>query len=141
LEETVATFQSSEELYKVLGAFLEQVVADPTLGPKFSSAGLTVLISYTDPDSTILLDCTQDPPVVTCDPPAGTDGEFKLTMSADDGHKFWQGKFNVALALAKKQVKVEGPLAKMMKLLPAMQPAFPRYRAFLESTGRQHLIA
>ena len=136
----MAIFQSSDDLYKVLGAFLEQVVADPALGPKFAGAGLTVLINYTDPDATILLDCTQDPPAVTMDPPAGTDGEFKMWMSADDGHKFWQGKFNVALALAKKQVKVEGPLAKMMKLLPAMQPAFPKYRAFLDSIARTDLL-
>jgi hypothetical protein len=137
----VAVFQSPDELYKILGGFLEQVTADPQLGPKFASAGLTVLINYTDPDTTILLDCTQNPPQVTCDPPAGTDGEFKMTMSADDGHKFWQGKFNVALALAKKQVKVEGPLPKMMKLLPALQPAYPKYKAFLESMGRTDLIA
>jgi hypothetical protein len=137
----VATFQTADDLYKVLGAFLEQIVADPAFAPKFASAGLTVLITYTDPDTTILLDCTQNPPRVECNPPPGTDGEFKLTMSADDGHKFWQGKFNVALALAKKQVKVEGPLAKMMKLLPAMQPAFPKYREFLEATGRGDLVA
>ena len=137
----MAIFQSSDDLYKVLGAFLEQVVADPVLGPKFAGAGLTVLIHYTDPDSKILLDCTQNPPAVTCAPPAGTDGEFTMWMSADDGHKFWKGKFNVALALAKKQVKVEGPLARMMKLLPAMQPAFPKYRTFLESIGRRDLLA
>jgi hypothetical protein len=137
----VAIFESPDDLYKVLGGFLEQVVADPQLGPKFAAAGLTVLINYNDPDTTILLDCTQNPPVVTCDPPAGTDGEFKMWMKADDGHRFWQGKFNVALALAKKEVKVEGPLAKMMKLLPAMQPAYPKYRTFLEDIRRPDLIA
>jgi putative sterol carrier protein len=137
----VATFQSPDDLYKILGGFLQEVVADPVLGPKFAGAGLTVLIRYTDPDTVILLDCTQNPPVVTLDPPAGTDGEFKMEMKADDGHKFWQGKFNVALAMAKKQVKVEGPLAKMMKLLPAMQPAYPKYKAFLEANGRADLIA
>ena len=135
----MATFQSSDELRKILGGFLEEVVADPELGPKFAAAGLTVLINYTDPDLTILLDCTQNPPTVTFDPSA--DGEFKMWMKADDGHRFWQGKFNVALALAKKQVKVEGPLAKMMKLLPAMSPAYPKYKAFLEANGRPDLIA
>ena len=137
----MAAFQSSDELRKILGGFLEQVTADPELGPKFASAGLTVLINYTDPDVTILLDCTQNPPVVDLDPSEGTEGEFKMWMKADDGHKFWQGKFNVALAMAKKQVKVEGPLAKMMKLLPAMTPAYPKYRSFLEANGRADLLA
>ena len=137
----MAVFQSSDELRKILGGFLEEVAADPELGPKFSGAGLTVLINYTDPDVTILLDCTQNPPVVTLDPPEGTEGEFKMWMKADDGHKFWQGKFNVALALAKKQVKVEGPLPKMMKLLPAMQPAYAKYKDFLQANGRADLVA
>lgn len=135
----MATFESAEELRKILGGFLEEVVADPELGPKFASAGLTVLINYTEPDLTILLDCTQNPPVVSFEPDG--DGEFKMWMKADDGHRFWQGKFNVALALAKKQVKVDGPLAKMMKLLPALQPAYPKYKAFLEANGRPDLIA
>lgn len=135
----MATFESADELRKILGGFLEEVVADPELGPKFATAGLTVLINYTDPDLTILLDCTQNPPVVSFEP--GADGEFKMWMAADDGHKFWQGKFNVALALAKKKVKVEGPLAKMMKLLPALQPAYPKYKVFLEANGRPDLIA
>lgn len=135
----MATFESSDELRKILGGFLEDVVADPVLGPKFASAGLTVLINYTEPDLTILLDCTQNPPVVNFEPDA--EGEFKMWMKADDGHRFWQGKFNVALALAKKQVKVEGPLAKMMKLLPALQPAYPKYKAFLEANGRPDLLA
>jgi hypothetical protein len=137
----VAVFQSPDELYKILGGFLEQVVADPQIGPKFASADLRVLTRYTDPDAAVLLDCTQNPPQVTCNPPEGTEAEFKMEMSADDGHKFWQGKFNVALALAKKQVKVEGPLAKMMKLLPAMQPAYAKYKVFLQENGRADLIA
>jgi len=31
----------------------------------------------------------------------------------------------MTIALAKKQVQVAGPMAKMMKLLPALRPAFP----------------
>jgi hypothetical protein len=37
----------------------------------------------------------------------------------------------MALALAKGKVQVKGPISKIMKLLPAMRPAFPKYKAFL----------
>jgi hypothetical protein len=42
---------------------------------------------------------------------------------------------NMALALAKSKVKVSGPISKIMKLLPAMRPAFPKYKVFLEERG------
>jgi hypothetical protein len=119
----------------VLGAFLQEITSDPKIAPKFASANVRVLIHHTDPDSTILLDCTTNPPNVEFDPPDGTEAEVQLHMSADDGHKFWQGNLNVATAMAKRQVKIKGQMGKMMKLLPAVQPAFPRYAAFLEANG------
>ena len=62
-------------------------------------------------------------------------------MAADDGHKFWLGKLNMTIAMAKGQVKAKGPVSKMMKLLPAMRPAFPRYTDFLKANGRTDLLA
>ena len=56
-------------------------------------------------------------------------------VAADDGHAFWLGELNMALALAKGKVKVTGPISKIMKLLPAMRPAFPKYKAFLSERG------
>jgi len=137
----VSTFQTESELYEVLGTFLQQTVADESLAAKFASAGVTVLITYTDPDSRIFLDCTQNPPQVTPGVAPATNADFRLTMRADDGHTFWLGKFNIPLALAKRQVRVEGPLSTMMKLLPAIQSAFPRYGAFLKANGKAHLLA
>jgi len=30
---------------------------------------------------------------------------------------------------------VQGPISKIMRLLPAMRPAFPKYKAFLNEKG------
>ena len=76
-----------------------------------------------------------DPPVMTMNPDPATPTEITLEMAADDGHKFWLGELNMALALAKNRVKVSGPISKIMKLLPAMRPAFPKYKVFLEERG------
>lgn len=131
----MAYFKDAQELYDVMGVFLTNVTADPELRPKFAAARTSFIVNLTDPAARILVDCTQDPPVVVTDPPEGTPAEINLTMTADDGHRFWCGKLNVTLALAKKQVVVSGALAKMMKLLPALKPAFGRYREFLAETG------
>jgi hypothetical protein len=134
------TFQTSEEVAEIIGRFLQEIMLDPDLGPKFAAADAKVLITYTKPDLRLLLDCTANPPTVDIDPTDIGEAEFKLNMSADDGHKFWLGKLNVPMALAKRQVKVDGPLTKMMGLLPAIQPAHARYEAFLQANGHEDRV-
>ncbi|MGH8972480.1 MAG: hypothetical protein ACRD0C_04670 [Acidimicrobiia bacterium] len=130
----MATFANTQEVYDTIGAFLEQITRDEELRPKFVAADTSFHVRYTDPDSDMLVDCTVDPPVVTM-APGEAESEIELEMSADDGHQFWLGNLNMALALAKSRVKVKGPISKIMKLLPAMRPAFPKYKAFLAERG------
>jgi putative sterol carrier protein len=66
--------------------------------------------------------------------------EIVMTMEADTAHKFWLGKVNVTMALARGQMKAKGPVAKILKLVPLTKPIFPRYREMLEQEGRQDLI-
>lgn len=136
----MSMFRSADEVYATLGTFMEHTTKEPDMRPKFTGANTTFLVECTDPDCAILVDCTQDPPLVTTGPPNGTSAEIRIGMSADDAHRFWQGKLNMTVALAKKQVSVSGPMGKMMKLLPAMRPAFPRYRQFLEAAGHSDKI-
>ena len=56
-------------------------------------------------------------------------------MDADTAHRFWLGKVNVTVALARGQMKAKGPVAKILKLVPLTKPIFPRYRAILEESG------
>ena len=58
--------------------------------------------------------------------------EVVMTMEADTAHKFWLGKVNVTVALARGQMKAKGPVAKILKLVPLVKPVFPRYREMLE---------
>ena len=77
-----------------------------SLGPRFVAADTSFLVRYTDPDCTMMMDATIDPPVMTMNPDPGTGTEITLEMAADDGHSFWKGEMNMALALAKGKVKV-----------------------------------
>jgi len=128
-------FKDTAELYAVQGRFLDELTKSADLGPKFAQANTSFLVDYSDPAARILVDCTQNPPVVTCDPPADAAAEIGLHMSADEGHKFWLGKLNLTAAMARRKVSISGSMAKALKLLPAMRPAFPRYKAYLEANG------
>ena len=66
--------------------------------------------------------------------------EVVMTMDADTAHRFWLGKVNVTVALARGQMKAKGPVAKILKLVPLVKPVFPRYRSDARGGGRQDLL-
>ena len=72
--------------------------------------------------------------------PTDLEPEVVMTMEADTAHKFWLGKVNVTVALARGQMKAKGPVAKILKLVPLTKPVFPRYKAQLEAAGRDDLV-
>ncbi|MDQ2628049.1 MAG: SCP2 sterol-binding domain-containing protein [Actinomycetota bacterium] len=132
----MAEFESAAQLHDLVTPFLQGLVADPELRPKFVAGNTSFQVQYTDPDEVFMLDCTVDPPVVSHGQEAsGQDAEVRLTMSADDAHRFWLGKLNVPMAIARRKVKVEGQVSKLLKLLPAITPAFDRYRIYVGDRG------
>ncbi len=66
--------------------------------------------------------------------------EIVMTMEADTAHRFWLGKVNVTMALAKGQMKAKGPVAKILKLVPLVKPVFPLYQQMLEEANRDDLL-
>jgi putative sterol carrier protein len=57
-----------------------------------------------------------------------TDADVTLNMKADTADRFWRGKYNLAVGLAKGEVKAKGPVNKILKLVPLTKPLFPMYR-------------
>lgn len=133
----MAAYQSTEEIYEALVPFYERLITDPEVGPKFVKANTSFRIRHHDPVAVFLLDATQDPAVLSYGDDAETiTPEVELLMSGDDGHKFWLGKLNLPIALARKKIKVEGGITKLLGIVPALQPAYAQYRAHMESLER-----
>jgi putative sterol carrier protein len=135
----LAIFTSTKQLYDVFTGFMEDMAADPVLGPKFVKSNTVFRINYTDPDASILVDCTHDPIQIT-EGPSDVRPDVELTMTADNGHLFWIGQLKITTAITRRKVKVHGQVTKMMNLLPALDPAFARYRSFLAEKGYGHLL-
>ena len=64
-----------------------------------------------------------------------------MRMSSDVANRYFQGKENVALALALGRVKIAGPPTTLLKLAPVTKPVHPLYRKWLEESGQRHLLA
>ena len=72
--------------------------------------------------------------------PAPWTPSITLKMSSETANRFFQGKENVALAVALGRVKLSGPLFTILKLAPVTNPVHPLYRRWLQESGRGHLV-
>jgi putative sterol carrier protein len=136
----LAYFKDADEVYQYIGKLFEDLAQDDELAPKFQKANTIVQYQYREPDSTITVKLLEgeDGQVDTGD--TDMEPEVVMSMEADTAHKFWLGKVNVTVALARGQMKAKGPVAKILKLVPLVKPVFPRYRKMLEESGRQDLL-
>ena len=135
----MAYFQSSKELKDVLGGFFQRLFDDPEIGPKLREAKLKIQFQYTDPPLSISADTAQEPVVLTFDD-ATFKPEVQLSMKADVAHRFWHGKVNLIAALTRREMVAKGPIPKILKLLPAIKPAYDLYPEFLREKGKEKLI-
>ena len=133
-------FKDDQEVYAFIGRLFQDLAGDDELGPRFRKADTIVQYQYSNPDSQITVKMKD-----------GEDGrvdfgqtdmspEIVMAMDADTAHKFWLGKVNVTMALARGQMKAKGPVAKILKLVPLTKPIFPRYKQLLEEAGRNDLV-
>jgi hypothetical protein len=62
-----------------------------------------------------------------------------MTMKADVAHQFWHGKVNLMAALTRRQIIAKGPIPKILRLLPAVEPVYSMYPKLLREIGREDL--
>ncbi len=136
----MAYFKDADEVYQFIGRLFQDLADDDELAPKFRKANTIVQYQYRNPESQITVRMTEDDePQVDCGE-SDLEPEVVMTMEADTAHRFWLGKVNVTVALARGQMKAKGPVAKILKLVPLVKPVFPRYRKQLEDQGRRDLL-
>ena len=136
----MAYFKDAQEVYDTVGKMFADVANDEELGPKFRKANTIVQYAYTEPDATITVRLQEGQPGDVDFGETEMDPEVTMRMKADTAHRFWLGEVNVTMAIARGEIKPQGPVSKILKLVPLTKPVFPRYRAQLEADGRQDLI-
>jgi len=133
-------FENADEVYDTIGKLFTELATDEELAPKFRQANTIVQYQHHEPESTITVRLRPDEPTDVDFGDTEMEPEVVMTMEADTAHRFWLGQVNVTTALARGQIKASGPVAKILKLVPLTKPAFPRYKALLESLGRDDLV-
>lgn len=130
-------FTSSDEVRLYIGGIFESAFADDELRAKLAATGVILRSSFTDPDTDLIVDLGSGAVL-----PDGTDAvpNATMTMTAETGNAYWQGKVNLPLAMAKGKIKVDGNVANLLKLAPLSKQLFPAYIDALKSHGRNDLL-
>jgi hypothetical protein len=114
-----------------VGGVFRQAGAHPDVGPKLEAAGVTLRLELTDPDATLTVRMHE--PLEVIEGPSDEPADVTLTLSADHADAYWRGEYNLAVGLARKQVHAQGPVNKIMRLVPLTRPLFPIYRELTAS--------
>ena len=131
-----AEFRSEKEFRTVIDRVFEMMDEDPDMGPKLRDADVPQRFEFTDFDLVVNIRAARP----------GEDGNLhwewtddvdwdpkvKMAMSSETANRYFQGKENVAMALARRRIKSGGDVKAALSLIPITKPIYARYREFLE---------
>lgn len=136
----MSVFKDSKQFYECVGELMDRAKKDPNVGSKIAKSGIIIQFRYTQPDAVTTVNARDKPTqpgafVDVIHGPCNLKPDVTMTMKADVSHAFWHGKVNLVAALAKKDIIATGPIPKILRLLPAVQPLYKVYPALLKEKG------
>jgi hypothetical protein len=141
----MAIFRDSAQFYDCVGELMQHAKMDPDVGQKIAKSGIIIQFRYSDPEATQTINAKDKPTqpgayVDVINGPSNLKPDVVMTMKADTAHAFWHGKVNLVSALTKGDIKSTGPIPKVLKLLPAVQPLYKQYPVLLREKGYGDLV-
>ncbi len=138
-------FKDSKQFYDTVGELMDRAKKDPVIGPKIAKSKLIIQFVYHDPEAITTVNAKDKPtqPGAYADVihgPTNLKPDVKMTMKADVAHAFWHGKVNLTTALARKEIAAQGPILKIIQLLPSVAPMYKMYPALLKEKGLDKMI-
>ena len=131
-----AEFDGPKEFRTVMDRVFTLMSEDPDMGPKLRDADVPQRFEFEDVDMVVNIRAAQP----------GEDGclywqwnddidwkpKVKMSMSSETANKYFQGKENVPIAIARRRIKAGGDVKSALKLIPITKPVFAKYRDMLE---------
>jgi hypothetical protein len=127
-----APFESADEFVEVLDQAFAMMSEDPRMGPQLRDADVPQRFEFPDLDLVVNIRASRD----------GEDGclvwewtddvdwqpKVKMSMSSETANRYFQGKENVAMAIARRRIRTGGDVKAALALIPITKPLFERYR-------------
>jgi hypothetical protein len=129
----VAPFHSADEFRQVMDKTFGLMSDDPDMGPKLRDADTPQRFEFPDLDLVVNVtagdeenlrwDWTDDVP---------WEPEVEMTMDSEIANRYFQGKENIAIAVARRRIRSQGNTKKALALVPVTKPVFAQYREMVE---------
>jgi hypothetical protein len=127
----LSTFADADDVYNRIGRVMQELASDPELAPVFREADTCVRFELHEPESAITIGSRGGAPVRVDFGDSRQDPEVVIEMGADVAHSYLLGELDMTVALARGQMTAEGPVNKILAVLPAFEPLLPRYRTLV----------
>jgi hypothetical protein len=133
-----ASFESARELREVMDEVFSMMSADPDMGPRLRDANVPQRFEFSDYD--IVVNVRAGGPgeenlVWEWSDDVDWKPKVEMTMSSEVANRYFQGKENVPMAVARRRIKAGGDLKAALALIPITKPIYQQYRAYVE---REH---
>jgi hypothetical protein len=131
-----AEFDSPKQFKAVMDRVFGMMDDDPAMGPKLRDADVPMRYEFEDVDLVVNIRATRgrEDGNLHWEWTDDVDWEprVKMAMSSETANKYFQGKENIAMAIARRRIKSGGDVKAALALMPITKPVFARYRAMLE---------
>ena len=127
----MSQFASAKEFREVMDRTFTIMSEDPEMGPALRDADTPQRFEFTDLDLVVNIRAgTGEGPNLVWEWSDDIDWEpqVRMAMSSETANKYFQGKENVAIAIARRRIKTGGDVKAALAIMPITKPLFGRYR-------------
>jgi hypothetical protein len=130
----MAEFTSAKEFREVMDRTFSLMSDDAEMGPKLRDADTPQRFEFSDFDLVVNIRAGRaDEPNLHWEWTDDVDWEpkVKMEMSSEVANRYFQGKENVAIAIARRRIKAGGDIKAALAIIPITKPLFERYREMI----------
>ncbi|HLJ02924.1 MAG TPA: hypothetical protein VKT31_05760 [Solirubrobacteraceae bacterium] len=127
-------FRSLAEFREVIDRTFELMSRDPEMGPRMRDADTPQRFEFTDVELVVNIrpGGPGEPNLVwEWSDEVPWEPVVRMTMSSGTANRYFQGKENVAIAIARRRIKTGGDVKAALNLIPVTKPLFDRYREMI----------
>jgi len=132
-----AEFRSPQEFREVMDRVFAMMDEDPDMGPKLRDADVPQRFEFTDLDLVVNIRATggDEDGNLHWEWSDDVDWEPKvrMAMSSQTANRYFQGKENVAIGIARRRIRTGGDVKAALQLIPVTKPIYARYTALVEA--------
>ena len=139
----MVSFESKEQFMEIFNNFWAKAKLEKEVMEKMAKSKFVVRFDIEDPEIHMTInfrDPGPDGKVGTLLFDSDVEPEIIVWSKSETTNKFWQGKLNTTVAMAKKEVKLEGSITKALGLLSKIKPLYKIFPEVLREMGLDHMI-